>query len=216
MLPEYPNMMFHNVTEPSLVHTIRTLSLFSVREVLHLQHEYPKLTAGMHDKYCCQTAHADSDCVNDVTSQSLRELRDFEGWRSAWIEETTINWKGERSHCLVVNNLCSPCTNWHHRGEEYTCGIHEDRADGGEPPAELSVVHHYFSIFLMIQRDTAPICANVPNALVDILAAGNKDVLLYRGHQQKTDRTDHSDLSVEISIYQDSAESAWNEQETYQ
>jgi len=112
----------------------------------------------------------------------LRELRDFEGWRGAWIEETTIDWKGERSHRLVINDFRSPRTDWHYRGEEYTGGIHEDCADGREPPAELSCVHHYFSIFFVTQLDTAPVHTDMSNAFADILTAGDEDVQLHRGH----------------------------------
>jgi len=67
-LPEYSDVMLHNIAEPSLVRAVRTHPLFSVRKILHLQHEYPELTAGVHDEYRCETAHADGDCVNDVTS----------------------------------------------------------------------------------------------------------------------------------------------------
>lgn len=94
-LPKYPVVMFYNVAEPSLVRGARALPLFSICKVLHLQHEYPKLTAGVHDENRCQAAHANGDRVNDVTGQSLRELRDFEGRRGSRIEKPTVDREGE-------------------------------------------------------------------------------------------------------------------------
>jgi len=56
----------------------------------------------------------------------------------------------------------------------------------------------------------------VPDAFADVFAAGDQDVLLYRGHQYETDRTDHPDLRVEIGVHQNGAESTRYQQETYQ
>lgn len=56
----------------------------------------------------------------------------------------------------------------------------------------------------------------MPNAFADILAAGDEDVLLHRGHQEETDRTDHPDFGIKIGVHQDGAKGAWDKQETYQ
>lgn len=57
---------------------------------------------------------------------------------------------------------------------------------------------------------------DVSNAFADVLVAGDEDVLLHRGHQEETDRTDHSDFGVKIGVHQDGAKDAWYKQETYQ
>lgn len=146
----------------------------------------------------------------------MRELRYFEGRCGSRIEKTTIDREGERPHRLIVNYLRSPRADRHHCGEKYTCRVHEDRTDRGEPAAELGIVHHYFSVFLMTQRDVTPVHADMPNAFGDVLTASDEDVLLHRGHQKETDRTDHPDLRVEIGIHQNSAKGAWDKKKTYQ
>lgn len=103
----------------------------------------------MHDKYRCQSTYTDGDRVNDITGYSLRELRYFNERRGSRIEKTAVDREGKRSHRLVVDDLRFFRENWHQYSKKYAGGVHEDRADKGEPAAVFGIIHHYFLVFLM-------------------------------------------------------------------
>lgn len=209
-------MALHDVAESSFGRAVGALSLLAVRQILHLQHENLELSAGVHDEHRGQTADADGVRVDNVSGQSLHELHNLEGRAVPRVKEATVDWERVQPHRLIVDDVGSLREEWHQCGVEQATGVHEDRADDGQPPAEPGAVEHNFSVPFVTRPDVTPVRMNMPNALADVLVASDDDVMLHRGHQEETERTDHTDLAVEIGGHQERAERAWDQQETYQ